>query len=157
TSSSPSPCRKEIPAVGGAWTQERVDAIAPDIHDRPVGLVEACGGRLSAADLTEALGSVLAVHAPKRARRPRGSQKKSPDTPRRSYAHACGCTGHPSDQVCLALPVSRILREQSRFSWAGEDPVPDGPDSDGVKLIWSDNPEGTGSAELIFRPDTKAE
>ena len=125
--------------VDSGWTQARLDSIPDDIRNRPVRLTAVSGGAMTPDDLGKALGRVVDACTPE-------DEGTDPAPAVGSeHEHQCGAPG-PEGQVCIALPMSRVLRELSRFSF--EQDIPDGPLADSVKLTWTDDPDRGTSAEL---------
>lgn len=139
------------------WTRERLDSIPADIADRPVRLVAVTAETMTADALEAALEEVIAAHAPARPEKP--GKPAPPARPDRGdgggYRHACGATDDPRDQVCLHLPMSRIVRELSRFAFEEAAGIPDTEDED-RRLTWADDQNTGTSAELVWRahPDS---
>jgi hypothetical protein len=135
------------------WTPQRLDQIPDDIGDRPVRLAAVTGETMSAEALESALDAVIeGSRPPEEPPPPRpapgaGGREGEPE----GYRHACGATSDPRDQVCLELPMSRIVRELTRFSFEDEVSIPDAEDAD-RKLTWTDDPGRGTSAELVWRP-----
>lgn len=146
-------------AVGG-WTEQRLSQVRDDLFDAPVRLVEVTAETMTQTDLAGSLDAVIKAHSSK----PRKPAAPEPDTDGWNPGydrHVCGSTDDPRDQVCLALPMSRIVRELDRFDFEDSDEITDeAPDEEDpahdVKLTWSDDPDHGTSAELIWRehPDS---
>lgn len=131
----------------GTWTAERLALIPDDIRDRPVRLIEVTGETMTPDELRRALSSILSEYKD----HPRAEAGKSaPREPARDeyHRHSCGGTGDWRDQVCTSegLPMSRLLRELSRFDGLGEMDDPAGPGDipdpgAKIRLHWDDDPD----------------
>jgi len=138
--------RKRPPAAGGAWTPEAVALVREDIFDAPVRLIEADGTRVySHADLDAALDEVPA--------REQTTPGAPPAATSGTYRHTCGGTDDPADQVCIELPVSRLMRELPEFTWVDKDAIPDGHLDDVHRLKWSDDADTTRAASALLYHD----
>jgi len=139
--------RKRLPVASGAWTPEAVALVRPDIWDARVKLIEADGTRVyTHSELDATLDEIPA------------REHNTSDAPSAStsgkYRHVCGGTDDPADQVCLELPVSRLMRELPEFIWADKDQIPDGHLDDAYKLKWSDDEDTTRVASgLLYHDD----
>ncbi len=138
--------RKRPPAAGGAWTPEAVALVRPDIWDAPVKLIEADGAHVyTHSELDAALDEIPA------------REHNTSDAPSASasgkYRHVCGGTDDPADQVCLELPVSRLMRELPEYTWVDKDSIPDGHLDEVWRLKWSDDEDATRAASALLYHD----
>jgi len=139
--------RKRRPVVGAGWTPEAVDLVRPDIWDAPVKLIEADGTRVySHAELNVAIDEIPA--------REHTASDAAPTTSGK-YRHVCGGTDDPADQVCVELPVSRLMRELPEFTWVDKDSIPDGHLDEVWRLKWSDDADHTRAASALLYHDAK--
>jgi len=139
--------RKRRPVVGAGWTKEAVALVREDIWDAPVRLLEADGTRVySHAELDVALDEIPA--------REHTASDAAPDASG-AYRHACGGTDDPADQVCIELPVSRLMRELPEYTWVAKDSIPDGHLDEVWRLQWSDDEDTTRAASALLYHDDK--
>lgn len=140
--------RKRRPVVGAGRTPEAVALVRPDIWDAPVKLIEADGTRVyTYADLDAALDEIPA------------REHTTSDAPEAdvngAYRHTCGGTDDPADQVCLELPISRLMRELPEFTWVDKDSIPDGHLDDVWRLKWANDEDDTRAASALLYHDAE--
>ncbi|MGI8753262.1 MAG: hypothetical protein ACR2MN_13275 [Acidimicrobiales bacterium] len=149
---------KPLPVVGGEWTAERVAQIDPNITTAPVHLIRLdTRNRYSAEQISDAISDPALPKLPPRVAKSRKKPKKG------EYVHVCGGTDHPADQVCITLPMARLMRElpgminssDRLISWADAGLIPD--DADDWSLTWEHEKKGGIVYAKLFRASFPAE
>lgn len=144
---------KPLPAVGGEWTAERVAQIDPGITNAPVRLIRLdTRNRFSAEQISDAISDPSLPKLPAKTSKRRKPKKGE-------WRHVCGGTDHPADQVCVDLPMARLMRELpgvlnsegNLIRWADAEAIPD--DADEWPLTWSHETDtGITYAKLYCGP-----